>query len=517
MTQHKNAQPMTAGQADILHRGVYEISLRASSEPGNPFFDVDLQIVFSRPDGPEVTVDGFYDGGSLFRARAYCDTVGAWQWRSVSSIPELNGKTGGFDVVPSHFKGKLRKHPDDPRQFAYDNGDWFLHIGDTGYRYVVDTEPEWQAYIDQAAQAGFTKIRTWFCRGRGDVQVLFDEDRTALNLPYWQEIDRRLIYALERHPHVIFKLIPYGEDTEEIARYASGDLASKHIARYAQARFSALPNVIWCITNDREIVTHTDLKGRQVHRDTICRMGQDMAAREPWGTLLTNHQCRFKGYSFVDEPWSDIITLEDLDQVGGEIILDYRKKGTDPVVNDEDRYETYRNPQHNRYFNRRLMWASLLSGGHATYGGLRTFEPYDGDLKGVQGYDDAVRAGKLDRGADDFIHIHRFFADSGLTLVGMIPDDDLVGSDPLRWKCIHNENIHIIYLANPSGDTPETDDASDAVPDVTVSLPEEQVSVAWFNPSSGAWQQDDDCNGGRRVFTAPGSGDWVLLIQRLVA
>ena len=99
----------------------------------------------------------------------------------------------------------------------------------------------------------------------------------------------------------------------------------------------------------------------------------------------------------------------------------------------------------------------------------------------------------------------------------MIPDDDLVGSDPLRWKCIHNENIHIIYLANPSGDTPETDDASDAVPDVTVSLPEEQVSVAWFNPSSGAWQQDDDCNGGRRVFTAPGSGDWVLLIQRLVA
>jgi hypothetical protein len=32
----------------------------------------------------------------------------------------------------------------------YDNGEWFLHIGDTGYRYVVDTEPEWQRYLDQA-------------------------------------------------------------------------------------------------------------------------------------------------------------------------------------------------------------------------------------------------------------------------------------------------------------------------------------------------------------------------------
>ena len=31
----------------------------------------------------------------------------------------------------------------------------------------------------------------------------------------------------------------------------------------------------------------------------------------------------------------------------------------------------------------RLAVVSLLSGGHATYGGLRTFEPYDGKLKGA--------------------------------------------------------------------------------------------------------------------------------------
>jgi hypothetical protein len=32
-----------------------------------------------------------------------------------------------------------------------------------------------------------------------------------------------------------------------------------------------------------------------------------------------------------------------------------------------------------RYFVRRLMWASLLSGGHATYGGGRTYEAYQKD------------------------------------------------------------------------------------------------------------------------------------------
>jgi len=514
VTQNQPLFPVFASGGGVAaHRAVYEVSLTASAGNGNPFLDAGVQVTFRRPGGTEVTVDAFHDGGDTFRARAYCDTLGRWHWEARSVLPDLAPESGAFEVVPPSLRGKLGIHPGDPYQFAYDNGDWFLHIGDTGYRYVTDTEPEWRAYIDQAARAGFTKIRTWFCRGRGDVQALFTDGRTALDLPYWQEIDRRLQYSLVHHPHVIFKLIPYGEDTEEINGYAGDDPASKLIARYAQARFSALPNVTWCLTNDREIVTHHELEGRQVHRDTICQMGRDMAEREPWGTLLTNHQCRFTGYDFVDEPWSDIITLEDIDQVHGRILLDYREKGRQPVINDEDRYETYRNPRHSRYFYRRLMWASLLSGGHATYGGLRTFEPYDGELRGMQGYYDAVDAGKLERGADDFVHIHSFFADAGLTLVGLIPDDALVGGDPLRWKCCRNRDTAIVYLANPSGDTPETDDASTAAPSVDLGPPLGNYAADWYDPSAGTWHRGDGRVGGASVLTAPGAGDWVLLLR----
>ena len=77
-------------------------------------------------------------------------------------------------------------------------------------------------------------------------------------------------------------------------------------------------------------------------------MAGDLASREPWGTLVTNHQCRFKGYDFTECEWSDIVTLEDIDQVDGRIILEYRQKASSPVVNDEDRYETYREPTHPR-------------------------------------------------------------------------------------------------------------------------------------------------------------------------
>ena len=504
-----------SGAAQASHRGVYQVALESSGDFGNPYFDVELTVTFTRPDKTRVAVEGFFDGGRSFKARAYCDMIGQWTWASESDVADLNGESGVFQVAPSSLPGKLRKHPRDPRQFAYDNGDWFLHVGDTGYRYVVETEPKWRDYIDQAARMGATKIRTWFCQSRSGVEILLTEDRRELNLPYWQEMDRRVLYALEHHPRVILKLIVYGEDTAELLRYVRGDRASQRIASYAQARFSSLPNVMWCISNDREIVGDGEkLQGRRVPASVIDRIGRDMASREPWGTLLTNHQARFTGYDFAEARWSDVITLEHLDAVDGALLLKYRQVDNDPVVNDEDRYELYRLPQHPRYFFRRLMWSSLLSGGHATYGGLRTYEPYDGDLRGVQGYYDAKAAGKLVGGADDFVHIHKFFRDSGLTLVGKKPDPALVGSDPSHANCIHNDTNYIVYAANPSGDKPETDDASARATAVTIKLPAGDYRARWFQPTTGKWTEGPPVARGQPTLDTPGPGDWVLWLTR---
>jgi hypothetical protein len=494
-----------------LHRSLHELTFTAEAGGTNPFLDLQFQVSYTRPNGEVSSADGFYDGDSTFRARAYCDTEGDWQWHTSSNIAELDRQSGTFTVEPSELPGKLRIHPDDPHQFAYDNGDWFLHIGDTGYRYVTASEPEWRAYIDQANEMGATKIRTWFCEGRSDVQILLSADRRGLNLPYWQEIDRRLAYANEKCPHINFKLIPYGEDTEEIRRYESGDPASLLIGRYAQARFTAYPNVHWCPTNDREIVRDGELDSREVYWHTIDQMAGDIAAREPWGTLVTNHQCRFKGYDFAACEWSDIVTLEDIDQVHGQILLDYRQKVSAPIINDEDRYETYRQPVHARYFFRRLMWASILSGGHATYGGTRTFEPFDGDLKGVFGYFDACRDGKLKEGAHDFNAIHKFFRDTGLTMVGMVPNDDCVGGDPCKWKCARSEDTWIVYLANPSGDTPEIDDATETPATVRVALSGGSYEARWYDPVEGSWF--DASPTADATYTSPFAGDAVLLVQ----
>lgn len=505
-----------SGTATALHRGVWEVRFTHEEKAGNPFFDVDLNVVFTPPDGREIRAEGFYRGGSTWACRAYCSQTGVWRWRSAANRPALDGRSGSFEVLPSDLPGKLRKHPDDPRQFAWDNGEWFLHLGDTGYRYVVDTEPEWKAYIDEAAVAGFTKIRTWFCRGRHEVGALFAPGRTGLDVAYWDEIERRVTYALERHPWVQLELIPYGEDWPELRRYGAGDAAARLVARHAQARFSAFPNVQWCISNDSHISPGPG--ERNADPATIDRIGRDLQAREPWGTLRSNHQARFEGYSFATNAWSDIVTLEDRDQVAGVAVLRWRERSQDdPVVLDEDRYGLYISPLHDRYYFRRLMWANLLSGGHATYGGLNTWLPFDaGGTNGVRGYRTAVREGRLDDGARDFPHIHRFFRNAGLTLVGLEPADAMAGGDGRAVKVIAGDKTVIAYLQNADGDTPQTADVRESPAACRLRLPAGAWRVRWFDPRTGRWHDpaaSARADGDRTCdFTSPFPGDAVLLL-----
>jgi hypothetical protein len=143
----------------------------------------------------------------IFRARAYCERGGPVTWRTASNVAELDGLVGSFvcdpreQFIPPGWKGKLRQHSRDAYQFMYDNGEWFLHVGDTGYRYVIDSEPEWRQYLDQAvADVRATKIRVWFAGGRHDVDNLLTPDMSSLNLASWQTIDARLMHALQRYP-----------------------------------------------------------------------------------------------------------------------------------------------------------------------------------------------------------------------------------------------------------------------------------------------------------------------------
>ena len=128
------------------------------------------------------------------------------------------------------------------------------------------------------------------------------------------------------------------------------------------------------------------------------------------------------------------------------------------------------------------------------------------------------------KGADDFNNIHKFFNETGLTLVNMSPNDKIVGDSPQEFKCIHNKNEYIIYLANPETiglpETPKINskeirnaNENTTIPTVSVSLPIAPFSVKWFDPETGIWTETESIKGGMSNLIAPGPGDWVLYLK----
>ncbi|MHC4371437.1 MAG: hypothetical protein ACYSW8_27805, partial [Planctomycetota bacterium] len=63
----------------------------------------------------------------------------------------------------------------------------------------------------------------------------------------------------------------------------------------------------------------------------------------------------------------------------------------------------------------------------------------------------------------------------------------MVGNDPARLKCIHDDRVYIIYLANPDGPKHGEANVSKTTPRVTVKLPDGRFTAKWFNPREGRW------------------------------
>ena len=105
-------------------------------------------------------------------------------------------------------------------------------------------------------------------------------------------------------------------------------------------------------------------------------------------------------------------------------------------------------------------------------------------------------------------------------MVGMRPDDALVGGDPLRFKCARDDATILAYLANPTGDDPEIDNPGVKKPTLRIDLPKGIWSVRWFNPRTGEFLDGESLNGATRHRLTPPhddrstAGDWVLLLRQ---
>jgi hypothetical protein len=356
------------GATQVEQWGMFVIAF-TQKLTGNPFQDVSLSAVFTQGHR-EIRVSGFYDGNDTFRIRFMPDTTGNWTYITQSSLPALQGHSGGFTCTAA----KPGNHGPvaTARRFHFEHADGtpYFPFGTTAYAFLFATDEN--AARSLAGMTGtFNKSRCCILPkplGKGPQPLPFPStgtkpdgtggtnDFTRFNPEYFQLLEKRLLQLQNAGIEADCILFhPYDAWGYKAMPAATDDF----YLRYVIARLAAFRNVWWSIANEYDLVkTKTTADW-----DRFFRIVQ---AEDPYNHLRSIHH---SGVIYDhSKPWCTHASLQSYDfEKSAERRLAWNK----PIIYDEVQYE---GDVDRRWGNlsaeelTRRFWLATVRGVYATHG-----------------------------------------------------------------------------------------------------------------------------------------------------
>jgi len=349
---------------------VHEIALPGPSE-GNPFTDVDLQVDYQYRNRV-VTVDGFYDGDGVYRARFMPDTEGDWRYVTRSNVPELDGRRGELVCVApdgaNHGPVRvLGKH-----HFQYADGERYLCIGTTCYHWTYASKEVQELTLQSLRDSPFDKVRMCLLPTNhmrperlpfagtepGSVDVSrFDPE-------FFRHFESRIadLLALGIQADIIlFHPYDYGHWGFDGMTPAEDE----HYLRYVIARLAAYRNVWWSISNESDFNHNKTVE----QWDHLLRYVQ---RHDPYQRLRSIHNGTkmyevFTQYDFA-KTWVNHQSIQHWD--GAEVAA-WRERFGKPVVVDEIGYEGNADRRWGNLSGAEMthrFWQGMTLGGYVGHG-----------------------------------------------------------------------------------------------------------------------------------------------------
>jgi predicted alpha/beta superfamily hydrolase len=284
---------------------VFEVEMTAAQNQANPYaaylqegrpghVTVRFAGVSGDAVGRELTVTGFWDGGTTWKARFAPPASGDWVFESRSEDPGLNGVTGKLTCTtwtedekkanPTR-RGFVRVHTEGHRAgryFEYADGTPFLWIGDTWWNWTqrgIRFET-FKNLVDDRAEKGFDVGQLFFpANGWSRQSSLLDSDYSEPDIKHIQSIERFIAYANERgitvwiHPWWSRAQLNETAGPEKIRRWW----------RYVIHRLAAY-NVVWTLAGEYNMNNYGGL-GLDFWKD----LGAMVAAEDPFHHIVGLH------------------------------------------------------------------------------------------------------------------------------------------------------------------------------------------------------------------------------------
>ncbi len=375
----------------MLHCPV-ELSFTSAKPYGNPFQDVDVDVIVRDPDGMELQVPAYWAGSQSWRVRYSPSKRGAHTWRSVATDTAntgLHARQGSIQAVPYSGENPLYRHgplrvAPDHRHFEHSDGTPFFWLADTWWMGLVKRlrwPEDFKMLAADRQRKGFTVVQIVAGlypdmperdpRGANEAGFPYDAGYGQINPAYFDRADVRIRYLVDSG------LAPCIVGCWGYYLPILGVEKMKKHWRYLIARWGAYPS-FWCLAGEGTMPYYLSK-----HPD------QDSAAQKAGWTELAKYVRSISAYknpitihpsssarTTVEDPSVlDFDMLQtghsDRESIPGTVkavTRSYAAAPTMPVVNGEVCYEGIQEASRQEV-QRFMFWACVLSGaaGH-TYG-----------------------------------------------------------------------------------------------------------------------------------------------------
>jgi len=309
---------LTAQLPDALKWHKYELNFSSTVTYENPVQEVRaLEITFTSPTGLKKTINGFWDGGTAWKARFMPFETGTWSFETTCSDAKnsgLNGQKGTFICKLGSDQKDIYLHgpvinPEGTYHLTHADGTPFFWLACTAWNGALkSTDEEWDRYLQHRVANSYSAIQFVTTQWRGcekssEGLVAFEgSGRIKINPEFFRLIDKKTDrindFGLVAAPVILWTL-QTGAGRELSPGYYLPDDQAILLAKYIVARYGA-NHVVWLLGGDGNYTGTYEQRWKTIGRAVFDGKHQGIVAQHPQGRSWI-------GEVYKDEPWLNII------------------------------------------------------------------------------------------------------------------------------------------------------------------------------------------------------------------